>query len=468
MDLIYNLAEITIVAAAGSDANRGLPGVGTNKRQVMEHTRIGSQGSTLLFTTSADANEEFLQSKWSTRGWTYQEGILSKRLLIFTESQIIFECAAVRLYENIPLDLEEWEQEASVRDALLGKPLLGLREDWEAADRSRIVPAQVDGTQWRARYRATRKQKKSEREERRMARDARLVNLDKHIEKYCEKELSFPKDALNAFLGILRYSGLSSYYGLRLGWMHESSIIAVSLLRWHRYVPPSIARPDPPSSLSDSHDGSLIKSADGHSWGRVSELPSWSWVGWTGEITLIDEEEFINMRRISAIQFRTLIGMRTLSPQGPKPPIIKIQDDWSAHLDKRIWIQNPAVWSNVKSRKASLTMRNLNMAMNKVDFDFRFGLQSFSLEVRLCGRQMDINSPGLIAQDLIAGRVEAIRVLDNWFLLVRQYQQVETEQHSSETLFERIGTVACNFRAFNGREVPLGILHQSQKTYCIC
>ncbi|XP_044724639.1 uncharacterized protein HRG_02535 [Hirsutella rhossiliensis] len=30
--------------------------------------------------------------RWNTRGWTYQELLLSRRLLFFTDSQVYFQC----------------------------------------------------------------------------------------------------------------------------------------------------------------------------------------------------------------------------------------------------------------------------------------------------------------------------------------------------------------------------------------
>lgn len=44
------------------------------------------------------------QSKWSSRGWTYQEKILSKRLLIFTPYQTFFQCGQAIFYEDTVLE----------------------------------------------------------------------------------------------------------------------------------------------------------------------------------------------------------------------------------------------------------------------------------------------------------------------------------------------------------------------------
>jgi hypothetical protein len=461
MDSIYNLAQITIISAAGKDAGRGLPGVGTNKRRVLDHVRIGDHGSTLLFTASADADEELLQSTWSTRGWTYQEGVLSRRRLIFTESQVIFECSSIRLYENIPLDLERFESDGFVQNVVPSQPLLGLRQNWDIGAKADVA-IQVDETKWRARSRAISKQKRVEREERQQAREAKLVNLDGHIHRYCDRTLSFPEDSLNAFLGILRFSGRSSYYGLELAWRYNKAIFVVSLLRWQRFM----LRNDLPGVPAVAADGKITTSANDATGVRISELPSWSWVGWNGKLCLVGQQEFINLRRTAPIIFSTLDG-KPLVPQDIDSSGISTYDDWSAHLSKRIWVQTPDVWSNVRYTAASFHVRNIELDRNKVDFEFQFESHSFSLEMRLCGQQVDSYSPELITQDLRSGRVEAIRLLDNWLLLVRSCEEEREERGSIEVLFERVGTICCDFRKFRGREVPLGILHKSQKTFCI-
>lgn len=66
MDLIYHCADITLIAAAGSDANYGLPGV--RKRPRAMRPSIGINGTTW---TSGIRDTEYLvkQSTWRTRGW---------------------------------------------------------------------------------------------------------------------------------------------------------------------------------------------------------------------------------------------------------------------------------------------------------------------------------------------------------------------------------------------------------------
>ncbi|KAK1660160.1 heterokaryon incompatibility protein-domain-containing protein, partial [Colletotrichum godetiae] len=90
MDLIYSNAEITIVAAAGLNETYGLPGVGLADRLKQDVLRLGD--ITVINTGPHPACYVELTSRWSTRGWTFQEGLLSQRRIIFTEYQTFFEC----------------------------------------------------------------------------------------------------------------------------------------------------------------------------------------------------------------------------------------------------------------------------------------------------------------------------------------------------------------------------------------
>lgn len=81
MDNIYKAARLTIVAASGDDAFHGIPGVSR-----MYH--LECNGSIIYF---QDPEDEIKASRWSTRGWTYQEGVLSSCCLIFTSTQWVWK-----------------------------------------------------------------------------------------------------------------------------------------------------------------------------------------------------------------------------------------------------------------------------------------------------------------------------------------------------------------------------------------
>ena len=104
MDKVYLCAVITIVAAAGESANYGLPGVSFTLRRVQPYAVVRGQ---LLASTMRNSQVAIGSSPWATRGWTYQEGTLSKRRLVFTDDQVFFECKGMSCSEShsVPLAL---------------------------------------------------------------------------------------------------------------------------------------------------------------------------------------------------------------------------------------------------------------------------------------------------------------------------------------------------------------------------
>jgi hypothetical protein len=89
MDRIYNEAVLCIVAAAGRDANAGLPGV-SRQRDVRQRI-IGLDGMKLA-NTVPDLVPSIASTFWRSRGWCFQENLLSSRKLIFTPDQTYYHC----------------------------------------------------------------------------------------------------------------------------------------------------------------------------------------------------------------------------------------------------------------------------------------------------------------------------------------------------------------------------------------
>ncbi|OTB05918.1 hypothetical protein M426DRAFT_259757 [Hypoxylon sp. CI-4A] len=88
MDAIYANSYLTIIAAAGDDANHGLPGVNGRPRTAVPVANIG----TVQVLWFQEPCASIRKSKWNTRGWTYQEAVLARRRLVFLDDQMYFEC----------------------------------------------------------------------------------------------------------------------------------------------------------------------------------------------------------------------------------------------------------------------------------------------------------------------------------------------------------------------------------------
>jgi hypothetical protein len=91
MDQVYAGAWVTIVAVAGDNADSGLPGVSRDLPRTQRQMRVNIHGIVMANMLESDS-DAINFSRWNTRGWTYQERLLSRKLLAFTSSQVYFHC----------------------------------------------------------------------------------------------------------------------------------------------------------------------------------------------------------------------------------------------------------------------------------------------------------------------------------------------------------------------------------------
>ncbi|MCJ1382015.1 hypothetical protein MMC17_005127 [Xylographa soralifera] len=93
MATIYGCAEVTIIAAATIDAHAGLPGIRPLTRKVQQNPislngvifMPSLENYTGLFSNSIQDESVRGTSNYNTRGWCFQERLLSARSLIFSE-----------------------------------------------------------------------------------------------------------------------------------------------------------------------------------------------------------------------------------------------------------------------------------------------------------------------------------------------------------------------------------------------
>jgi hypothetical protein len=90
MDVIYSQAVATIVSLSGKDASAGLPGAKQRARRSQQHPVTISPWQ--LLAKLPELSVALRKSKWQTRAWTFQEGILSRRRLFFSDHQVYFQC----------------------------------------------------------------------------------------------------------------------------------------------------------------------------------------------------------------------------------------------------------------------------------------------------------------------------------------------------------------------------------------
>lgn len=175
MDQVYQQAHLVVIAATGNDAHAGLPG--TTKPR----TSINQQSETIggiNFNTSFLALRHALgKSSWATRGWTFQEGLLSRRALIITESTAYWDC---------------WESNG--REDLVSDESKTLL-DWNEAD--------VEST-WRMDFVWRSTAPIQRRTEGSIISPCRTMLYCEQVTAFQRRNLSNQSDALWAFLGILK------------------------------------------------------------------------------------------------------------------------------------------------------------------------------------------------------------------------------------------------------------------------
>ncbi|GKZ72621.1 hypothetical protein AnigIFM50267_008998 [Aspergillus niger] len=118
MGKIYSHALLTIFALSGADANNGLPGVRPHSRppQTIEKVRTARFLSAL-----PSLGDSLEMSLHITRGWTFQEVLLSPRRLFVSDRQVYFHCKknGVRCEDTTGTDTDTFEQIHGLRKKIL-------------------------------------------------------------------------------------------------------------------------------------------------------------------------------------------------------------------------------------------------------------------------------------------------------------------------------------------------------------
>ncbi|KAI0459505.1 heterokaryon incompatibility protein-domain-containing protein [Xylaria acuta] len=262
MNVVYGQAFATLIALYGDNADAGLPGVspGTRPPQHIESLRVSSGHLQLEYDAQSDKNETIYLmatppplhlalsiSKWNARGWVFQERLLSRRCLYFSEQAVYFQCAQHTLSE---FGTNE-EYTASMFDddkAPLKPKLSSVRAARDnPLDLIDSIQDMTAGEQLR-----------------------RAFDIYKDtVRSYSRREFSFKSDAINGFLGVFavleKHFKSETYGGL------PGAALAHALL-WA-----------PAGRLP--RRGMRLPTLSDLSMGRPdSQFPSWSWAGWDGPV----------------------------------------------------------------------------------------------------------------------------------------------------------------------------------------
>ncbi|KAF5707639.1 hypothetical protein FGLOB1_6860 [Fusarium globosum] len=224
MDLIYSRALFTILAACGKDSTSGLAGLPSNPRDIYQRqVKVSSSGLHVTPLVTLTEEDTLQYSSWNTRGWTFQERLLSRRSLIFTNKQVYWCCDATTWEEESLLDIPGSTVFARSHS-------FGCYDEWDD------------------------NQAKFSTE-----------SFDQYITQFSTRRFTYSSDVLPAFLGIIRrFEHLNNE---KIHWGLNASTFDQALV-W-KYG-------------QDRRDEMYTYASGGST--RSVPYPSWSWLGWTGFI----------------------------------------------------------------------------------------------------------------------------------------------------------------------------------------
>lgn len=219
MGRIYSHAYVTI-CALGENDSVGFPGVSFDRRI---QPRVQTQDLILSWTgPSIRRNLNF--SKWRSRGWTYQESVLSRRCLFFTKHFVALACDSTTSNENISFDyFYTWS--FNKESELYGDVNSGRT----------LYPAQ---------------------------------EFDKHLQEFQRRQLTYVTDTLNAFKGILSQLSVQSYWGVPI----------YKVVAYKNTQALDLSQSEHEIGFAAGLCWKVSKSSHTKAPDREN-LPSWSWVG---------------------------------------------------------------------------------------------------------------------------------------------------------------------------------------------
>jgi hypothetical protein len=237
MHKIYSEAFAVIVSLGDSQSD-GLPGVSSVRRKLQP---TFSSARNVYVSTMDSVSVATHKSKYVTRGWTYQESLLAKRLIIFAPQQVHLVCKSSSVSESF------WFMRRATSDPYF---VSSTRSDPFTPEILNTVG--VNG--W---------------------------SFGEHLFTYTQRQFTFESDVLNAYYGVLAQCEHNTYLGTPLILGHSNNQIAES----NKPIPPSLSLAFA-SGLSWSttynddqgiYDYKWALTPTGEEAFKRPGFPSWSW-----------------------------------------------------------------------------------------------------------------------------------------------------------------------------------------------
>lgn len=246
MHHVYREAALTIIAAGGADANASLPGLDSGTRDASQFAD-DILGLTVMLPRPSLV-ESLQSSVWGSRGWTYQERVLSRKVLAFTADQVYYQCPHDTVCED-RVETDRYCDAYPIEGDPYSRVLLQKRYH--------DVNTPLENLPWFDQYK-------------------------RHIEEFSKRQLGSPSDALNACQAILNQYGPSNQYswGIPLEKFEQALLWGCAEATVHTYL-----------RGERRSDARPIVSIRRNPHG----FPSWSWCGWIGAV---EYGSFLELERV--------------------------------------------------------------------------------------------------------------------------------------------------------------------------
>ncbi|KAK4932148.1 hypothetical protein LTR49_001445 [Elasticomyces elasticus] len=239
---IFSLAELTLVAASGEDANVGLPSVGALNRLTETTYELPWSENQCAHALPSPSSFNLMQenSAWRSRGWTFEEQVFSQRLLYVFPTDIFFSCERGMFRESTGERFVEGSA-GSTWDSGGAPPSIASLLHAKLHSSSGAPARTID------------------------ARDFILA-----VEHYTSRDLTFEEDRINAFAGIVTSTSISNDPMDDIALLSHGHPLAFfeTTLTWHR----------------DDDSVDLRRASHGREF-----APSWSWASAGARVHFLDD-----------------------------------------------------------------------------------------------------------------------------------------------------------------------------------
>lgn len=276
MASVYLTAVITIIAAAGDSASAGLPGIQPKSRKIKQDiARVSPELSLVL---QSRLRTHIDSSTWNTRGWTFQERLYSKRLLVFLPDGIYWQCRSVIWNEDVVHEHPS-AQDSEMMSFRTRLRFLNPNPDW--------VPEFPVGLPSNGQAL--------------LIRHPTMEEYEWVVPEYTRRQLTYPDDIERAFTGVQNV--------LKLGLRDFQHGLPISYLDMAILWGPSDA---------------LARRS-----GLATNFPTWSWMGWIGSVNY--RAHFPSPRNMPEERSRPLLYWYRVGPNGI---LTRIRQTWEDIFDQ--------------------------------------------------------------------------------------------------------------------------------------